>query len=179
MNIGILALQGDFREHSIILKKLKISPKEVRLPEHLKDIKGLIIPGGESTTMVKLLQLYKLDTAIKKKAGQGLPIYGTCAGAILLAKEILNTRQDSLGLIDISVSRNTYGAQINSFETDIKIKGMQKSFHAIFIRAPKIEKLGKNIVFLSSHKSFPVLIRQDNILISTFHPELTDDTRVQ
>lgn len=178
MKIGVLALQGDFREHINILKKLKLTPIEVRTKEELDSVKGLIIPGGESTTIGKLLKKYKLDKEIKRKHKEGMPIYGTCAGAILLAKEIINSEQHKLNLVDISIERNAYGRQIDSFEEKIRLPNSKKLFNAIFIRAPRIKDIRNGVRVLSRHKKEPVLIRSDNILISTFHPELTDDTRV-
>ena len=178
MKIGVLALQGDFREHINILKKLKITPIEVRTKEELDSVKALILPGGESTTMAKLLKKYLLDKEIKNRYKKGMPLYGTCAGAILLAKEILDSEQPRLSLIDISIERNAYGRQIDSFEADIVVPNSKKPFHAIFIRAPKIKEIRNGVKILSKHKNLPVLIRTDKILISTFHPELTDDTRI-
>ena len=128
MSIGVLALQGDFADHAKILKKLKTKVREVRTKEDLDKVAGLIIPGGESTTIGKLLKKYDLDKEIKKRSKKGMPIYGTCAGAILLAKEIKNSDQPSLGLIDITIERNAYGRQIDSFEENIQIKGMKKTF---------------------------------------------------
>ena len=139
MKIGVLALQGDFREHISILNKLKLEGVEVRTKQELDKVKGLIIPGGESTTMGKLLKKYKLDIEIKKRNKQGMPIYGTCAGAILLAKEIINSEQPRLNLIDISIDRNAYGRQTDSFEANIPFPGSKKLFNAIFIRAPIIK----------------------------------------
>ncbi len=178
LNIGVLALQGDFREHINILKKLKLIPVEIRTKEELDSVEGLIIPGGESTTMGKLLKKYKLAREIKRRYKEGMPIYGTCAGAILLAKEIIDSQQLKLDLIDISISRNAYGRQIDSFEAEIKVPDSKKPFNAVFIRAPKITEIRDCVKILSKHKKLPVLIRTDDILISTFHPELTDDTRI-
>jgi len=133
MNIGVLALQGDFKEHSKILKKLGHETTEVRSREDLDNIHGLIIPGGESTTIGKLLKKYALDSAIIKRHSKGMPIYGTCAGAILLGKEISNSDQMQLNLIDIAVKRNAYGRQIDSFEANITIKDMKEPYRAIFL----------------------------------------------
>ena len=178
-NIGVLALQGDFFDHIKILKKLNVNPVEVRTKDALDSVDALIIPGGESTTIGKLLKKYKLDREIKLRFKKGMPIYGTCAGAIVLAKEILNYEtQPRLGLVDISIDRNAYGRQIDSFETPLKIKGMKKKFNAIFIRAPIIKKIGKEIEVLAKHENKSVLIRNSHALISTFHPEMTEDRRV-
>jgi len=177
MKIGILALQGDVREHINILKKLDAQPVKVKLPADLEDIDALIIPGGESTTISLLMKKYKLDKAIKDKHKQGMPIYGTCAGAIILAKDIIESNQPKLGLVDISIKRNDYGRQIDSFEADLSIKDIG-NFKAIFIRSPMIKNLYNGVQILSEHKNKPVMVKQNNILITTFHPELTNDTRV-
>ena len=177
MKIGVLALQGDFREHISVLDKCKVNSVEVRLPEDLKNVDGLIIPGGESTVIGKLMQNNKLDTEIIKKYRQGMAIYGTCAGAILLSKNIMASNQPRLNLLDTSIKRNDYGRQADSFEKGIQIKNIGK-FNAIFIRAPIIEKIGNNVEILSELNSKPILIKQGKILASTFHPELTDDKRV-
>jgi len=173
--IGVLALQGDFREHIAMLKRLGADAKEVRTIEDFKQVNALIIPGGESTTIGKLLKETGLGKAVKQR---DIPIYGSCAGAILLAKNIEDSRQLKLNKIDISISRNSYGRQIDSFEDEIEIKGMKKKFPAVFIRAPKIIATGKDVEILATHNSFPILARQGNILISTFHPEMTDDARI-
>jgi 5'-phosphate synthase pdxT subunit len=178
LKIGVLALQGDFREHICALNKIGVESTEVKTKADLDGIDGLIIPGGESTAIGKLLSKYSLDKAIIKKYKKGMAIYGTCAGAILLAKEIEDSTQPSLGLIDMAIARNAYGRQIDSFEADIHITGMKKPFNAIFIRAPIITKIRNGVKIIAKHKSQPVMLRKDKILISTFHPELTDDLRV-
>ncbi len=161
LKIGVLALQGAFFEHIQILKKLRVKIYEVRTKNDLKNLDGLIIPGGESTTMNLLIG--EIKTAMKK-----LPIFGTCAGAILLAQQ---------GLIDMDVERNAYGSQLDSFEDNFKFKGIE--FHGIFIRAPKIKKVGKNVEILARNsKNEIVLVRQNHYLASTFHPELTDDIKI-
>ncbi|HJN56827.1 MAG TPA: pyridoxal 5'-phosphate synthase glutaminase subunit PdxT [Candidatus Woesearchaeota archaeon] len=177
MKIGILALQGSIREHSNIIKKLEANPVKVKFPEDMEDIDALIIPGGESTTIGALMKKYRLDKAIKEKHKQGMPIYGSCAGAILLAKEILDNRQIKLDLMDISIKRNEYGRQINSFEADLSIKDIG-DFKGIFIRAPVIKSFFNGAEILAEHRNCPVMVKQDNILLTTFHPELTDDTRI-
>jgi 5'-phosphate synthase pdxT subunit len=177
MKVGILALQGDVREHMSILRKLNAEPIKVKSKEDLTDIDALIIPGGESTTISLLMKKYKLDTAIKEKHKLGMPIYGTCAGAIVLAKNIIDSKQPKLALADISIKRNDYGRQINSFETELSIKDIGE-FKGIFIRAPTIKRFYNGVQTLAEHKNNPVMIKQDKILITTFHPELTDDTRV-
>ncbi len=177
MKIGILALQGDVREHKKALSKLGAEPVEVKLPHDLDDIDALIMPGGESTTIGMLMRKYKLDAKIRQKHNEGMPIYGTCAGAILLAKEIIGSKQPKLALADISIKRNDYGRQIDSFEADLSIKEIGE-FKGIFIRSPVIKSFFNGAEILSEHKNNPVMMRQDNILITTFHPELTNDTRV-
>ncbi|MBL7056128.1 pyridoxal 5'-phosphate synthase glutaminase subunit PdxT [Candidatus Woesearchaeota archaeon] len=177
MKVGILALQGNVREHASIIFKLGAEPIRVTNTKDLDDIDALIIPGGESTAISLLMQKNGFYSEIKKKNKLGMPVYGTCAGAILLAKTILGNSVKSLGLIDISVERNFYGAQIESFETDLEIKELGK-FNGIFIRAPRIKKLGKEVEVFASHEKSPVMIRSHNILVTTFHPELTNDSRV-
>ncbi len=172
-------MQGDFREHIAILKRLDAIPIEVRTKGDLDEAEALIIPGGESTTISKLIKKYRLGQEIKKRNRAGMPIYGTCAGAIVLAKEIIGYKdQATLGIIDVSIDRNAYGRQIDSFEAPISISGLKKKFNAIFIRAPIIKRMGDDIEVLARHDQEPVLIRQRNILIGTFHPELTEDPRV-
>ena len=170
-------MQGDFREHMQMLEKCKVDAVPVKLPEDLEDVNGLIIPGGESTAIGNLMQKYNLDKKIMQKYQSGMAIYGTCAGAILLAKDIFGSEQPRLGLLDISVARNNYGRQIDSFESELNIDKIGK-FNGIFIRAPVIEKIDNGIKVLSRLKNNPVLIQKDNILASTFHPELTNDKRV-
>ena len=177
MKVGILALQGDVREHIEILRKLNTESVKVKLPEDLDDIDALIIPGGESTTIGMLIKKYNLDTKIREKYAKGMPIYGTCAGAILLAKNIKNSGQPRLSLIDMEIERNAYGRQAESFETELNIKNMGK-FKGIFIRAPVVKKVYNGSEILAEHNNFPVMIKQGNILITTFHPELTSDARV-
>jgi|SRR3989338_2934191 len=175
--IGVLALQGDFREHIEMLKKCKVNAVEIRLPEDLKNIEGLIIPGGESTAIGNLMLRHKLDKEIIKKHKNGMAIYGTCAGAILLSKDIVGSSQPRLNLLDVSVKRNDYGRQIDSFEAELKIDWIG-NFNGIFIRAPVIEKVNDGVKILSKLNSKPVLIQKGNILASTFHPELTNDKKV-
>lgn len=175
--IGVLALQGDFKEHIEMLRKCNVSAAEVRLPDDLKEMDGLIIPGGESTTIGNLMQRYNIDKEIIKRHKQGMAIYGTCAGAILLAKDIVGSRQTRLRLLDISVKRNDYGRQIDSFEAELKVDKIGK-VRGVFIRAPVIEKVRNGVRILSKLDNNPVLIQKGNILASTFHPELTNDKRV-
>lgn len=176
MKIGVLALQGDVEEHLSILKKLKVNAVRIIAAEELKHIDGLIIPGGESTTISKLILKLGLDKEIISLANKGMPIYGTCAGAILLSKDIKDSAQPRLGLLDLTIERNSYGRQIDSFETDIYIEGIGK-FNGIFIRAPIIKDYN-DAKILSRLGSNPIFVISNNIMITTFHPELTNDTRV-
>jgi len=177
MKIGILALQGDVREHKNTLRKLDTETVNVKLPEDLDNIDGLIIPGGESSTIIKLMKKYNLDKKIIEKNKEGMSIYGTCAGAIILAKNIIGSNQPKLALADISIKRNDYGRQINSFESNLDIKDIGE-FKGIFIRAPVIKSFYNGAEVLAEHQNNPVMVRQNNVLITTFHPELADDTRV-
>ncbi len=177
MKIGVLSLQGDFKEHIEMLSKCGVDSALVKLPEDLKNISGLIIPGGESTAIGNLMQRHDLDKEIIKMHNHGMNIYGTCAGAILLAKDIIGSAQPRLGLLDISVKRNDYGRQADSFEAELDIENIGK-FNGIFIRAPVIENVDNGIKILSILQDKPVLVQKNNILASTFHPELTNDIRI-
>ena len=177
MRIGVLALQGAIKEHISMLRRCSVTPIEIRLPEDLDSIDALIIPGGESTTLSRLMRLYGLDKEITRKARLGLPIYGTCAGAILMSRKILNDSTHCLGIMNISVKRNSYGRQIDSFESLLGIKYIG-SFQGIFIRAPVIDSVHNGAEILSKHDGNIVMVRQNNLLASTFHPELTNDIRV-
>lgn len=177
MKIGVLALQGSFKEHINTLIKCNVDTVEVRLPKDLEDVNGLIIPGGESTTILKLMKKFGLDKAIIKKYSEGMVIYGTCAGAILLAKNIVDSKQASLGLIDISIRRNAYGRQIDSFEAELDIENIGK-VRGVFIRAPIIESTTNGAKVLATFNHKAVFVEQNNILVSTFHPELTSDTKI-
>lgn len=178
--IGVLGMQGDIREHVEFLKNMDVGVTIVKLPKHLETIDALIIPGGESTTIWKLMKITGLDVSLKEKIEQGLPVYGTCAGMIVLAKEIENfPAQETLGAIDIKVKRNAFGRQVDSFEADLEIKYIDgKPFRGVFIRAPLITSYGKDVEILSEYDGKPVMARQKNILVSSFHPELTNDSRV-
>ncbi|MBL7995452.1 pyridoxal 5'-phosphate synthase glutaminase subunit PdxT [bacterium] len=177
--IGVLALQGDFEAHQRMLNKLSIENIAVRKAEQLEDLNGLIIPGGESTTLIKLLHAFDLADPIKEFYKMGKGFFGTCAGSILLAKEIENSDQFRFGFIDITVERNGYGRQVDSFEDDIHAKEFGKRpIHAIFIRAPKITACGKSVSVLAEKDNSILIAKEKNVLVSTFHPELTDDTRL-
>lgn len=176
MKIGVLALQGSVIEHVKMLKRCGVEPILVKLPHDLNEINGLIIPGGESTTIGKLMKRYELDKEIKRRYKEGMPIYGTCAGAILLAKSIIDSKQPKLRLMDISVKRNDYGRQVDSFEAELDIFG--KPFRGIFIRAPVIDAVHDGCKILGKFRDKPVMVEQGNLLVSTFHPELTNDLRL-
>jgi 5'-phosphate synthase pdxT subunit len=178
--IGVLALQGDFREHLAMVRSLGADARLVRLPEELELIDGLIIPGGESTTMGKLMVSYGVDAAIVDRYHAGkLAIYGTCAGMILLAREIEGYQdQPTLGLLDVSVHRNAFGRQKESGEEDLTVEGLATPLHAVFIRAPVIVRTGPAVKILARVAQGPVYVQQGRLLASSFHPELGSDTRV-
>jgi 5'-phosphate synthase pdxT subunit len=179
MKIGILALQGDFAEHAAVLEHLDVEPVEVRLPEQLASLAGLIIPGGESTTIGKLATEFSLVEPLREFAHEKA-IWGTCAGAIFLARDA-RRNQPVLGLMDITVERNAFGRQVASFETELEVPVLESSstpFHAIFIRAPLIESVGPGVdVLCRLPDGRIVAARQDKLLATSFHPELTDDDR--
>lgn len=178
--IGILAIQGDVREHGLMLSAIGQQWEEVRLPSQLYDLDGLIIPGGESTTIVQMIDTYDLRIPLQSLATNGLAVWGTCAGMIVVAKKLSDRKPVPLGLIDIEVSRNAFGRQIDSFETTVTITGIDgPPVHAVFIRAPQVINVGPNVDVLSTLGSEdPVVIRENKILATSFHPELTHDTRM-
>jgi 5'-phosphate synthase pdxT subunit len=184
MRIGVLALQGDFIEHEQILKSIGIDAVEVRLPEQLRDLDGLIIPGGESTTFGKLAAEFGLIEPLRAFCQSGKPAWGTCAGMIFLAKDV-GRKQPVLGLMDVKVKRNAFGRQVDSFEVDLDIpalnaieNGQPHPFHAIFIRAPLLESVGKGVEVLAKLDDGTIVAaRQGKLLATSFHPELTQDTR--
>ncbi len=177
--VGVLALQGDFLEHLQALRRVGVEAKEVRLPRELEEVDGLIIPGGESTTIARLMKIYDLAEPIKGQAQAGLPIFGTCAGMIVVAQNILDFDQFSLDLIDIDVKRNAFGRQVDSFEMDLPVKDLgEEPFHTVFIRAPIIQRTGPEVkVIAQLPDGTPVAAKQGNVMVSSFHPELTDDPR--
>ena len=179
MKIGVLAVQGDFAEHLAALRKLGVDGQEVRLPEHLKGMDGLIIPGGESTTLGRLMRIYDLREPIEQMARQGKSIWGTCAGMIMMAHEITEEDPVPLQLLDIGVHRNAFGRQVDSFEQDLEIAGFDHvPFHGIFIRSPVINRVGQDVKVLAAlSEDQPVAVRQGCMLATAFHPELTNDTR--
>jgi 5'-phosphate synthase pdxT subunit len=168
MTIGVLAVQGNFREHAAMLRRLGADAVEVRKPEQLDGLDGLVIPGGESTTFMRLMRLYGLDRAVAEFGGA---IFGTCAGMIVLDR-------NHLGLVDLEVERNAWGRQVHSFEADLDIDGEPEPLRGVFIRAPWIAAAGPKVEILAEHDGHPVLARQGRVLVAAFHPELTDDTRV-
>ena len=178
--IGVLALQGAFAAHAEHLTGLGADTRLVRRAEHLEGLTGLVLPGGESTTMSNLLVSSGLDTSLREAIRDGLPVFGTCAGMILLARDILDGRPDQISFdaLDITVRRNGYGRQVDSFETDLDIDSLDVPFHAVFIRAPVIETIGADVEVLASHSGRPVLVRSGRVMAASFHPELTDDSRV-
>jgi 5'-phosphate synthase pdxT subunit len=168
LRIGVLAVQGNFREHAQMLRRLGADAVEVRKPEELEGLDGLVIPGGESTTFMRLMRLYGLDEAVRRFAR---PVFGTCAGMIVLDRE-------HLGLVDVRVRRNAFGRQVASFETDLELPGEAEPVRAVFIRAPWIEEVGDGVEVLAEVDGRPVLAREGRFLVAAFHPELTDDTRL-
>ena len=179
MLIGVLAIQGDFIEHINILQTLGVECREIRLPEQLSDVVGLIIPGGESTTLSRLLTRYDLRQPIKQLATDGKPLWGTCAGMIMMASEITENDPVPLEIMDIGVQRNAFGRQIDSFEQELEITGFDETpYHAIFIRAPVIKRVGSGVSIMASlQDGRPVAVQQANLMATSFHPELTKDSR--
>ncbi|HKG23175.1 MAG TPA: pyridoxal 5'-phosphate synthase glutaminase subunit PdxT [Blastocatellia bacterium] len=177
MKIGVMAIQGDFAAHARALSRLGVAPFEVRTESDLDGIDGLILPGGESTTMLKLLTEENLVEPIKALAIAGRPLFGTCAGAILLAREVANPAQPSLSLIDIGIERNAYGRQVDSFIGEARTVLEGGPLEAVFIRAPRIKRVGLEVDVLADVGGEPVFVREKNILAATFHPELTEDSR--
>ncbi len=177
--VGVLALQGDFREHKEALRRLGVEAKEVRKPEHLEGLKALVVPGGESTTIGKLAREYGLEEAVRRRVEEGsLALFGTCAGAIWMAKEILGyPEQPRLGVLDAAVERNAFGRQVESFEEEVEVRGLGP-FPGVFIRAPVFRRLGEGVEVLAELGGLPVLVRQGKLLASSFHPELTEDPRL-
>jgi len=166
--IGVLAVQGNVREHAAMLRRLGAEPVEVRKPEELEDVDGLVIPGGESTTFMRLMRLYGLDEAVRRFEA---PILGTCAGMIVLDR-------NHLGLVDVSVNRNAYGRQVASFEADLRLDDGEEPLRGVFIRAPRVAEAGPDVEVLTELDGEAVLLREGRFLVASFHPELTDDTRV-
>jgi 5'-phosphate synthase pdxT subunit len=177
--IGVLALQGDVREHVTALTAAGAEVRSVKRPEDLAGLDGIVLPGGESTTMGRLLVLFDLLDPLRALLGEGLPAFGTCAGMILLAAEVVGGRPDQqlLGGLDVTVRRNAFGSQVQSFETDLDVEGVG-SLHGVFIRAPWVERTGPDVSVLATVEGHPVAVRQGQLLATSFHPELTGDSRV-
>ncbi len=180
MIIGVLALQGDFAEHIAILEELGVETQEVRLPHQLKGLDGLIMPGGESTTLSRLMTIYDLREPVQAMAARGKAIWGTCAGMVMMASEITEQDPVPLKIMDIGVLRNAFGRQIDSFEQDLSVAGLDDPlYHAVFIRAPVITRVGDQVQVLASlPDGRPVAVQQGQLLATSFHPELTSDTRL-
>lgn len=183
--MGVLALQGDFAEHASMLRSLGAEVVEVRAPAQLEGVEGMVIPGGESTTLSMLLDSSELRGPLASRIGAGLPVLGTCAGMILLASEVVDGRPDqwSFRAIDLTVRRNAFGRQLDSFEADLEVRGLVGGpVHAVFIRAPVVERAGPEVEVLASvevaGESRPVVCRQGEVVVAAFHPELADDTRL-
>jgi 5'-phosphate synthase pdxT subunit len=168
VKIGVLAVQGNFREHAAMLRRLGAEAVEVRQPDQFDGLDGLVLPGGESTTFMHLMRLYGIDRALRDYRGA---ILGTCAGMIVLDR-------NHLGLVDLEVERNAWGRQVHSFEADLDVEGEELPLRGVFIRAPWIESAGPGVEILAEHDGHPVLARQGRVLVAAFHPELTEDTRV-
>jgi 5'-phosphate synthase pdxT subunit len=179
--LGVLALQGAFAAHRRRLAELGVASRDVRQPRDLLGVDGLVMPGGESTTMSRLLVSSGLFDAIDARIDDGLPVFGTCAGLILLAREIHDGRPDqrSFGALDVTVQRNGYGRQLDSFETELDVAGLEgEPFHGVFIRAPRVEAAGPAVEVLAEHRGDPVLVRQGPVMAAAFHPELAPDHRL-
>jgi pyridoxal 5'-phosphate synthase pdxT subunit len=179
--IGVLALQGAFASHQQRLAELGAATLQVRTPDDLTGVDALVMPGGESTTMSKLLVSSGLFDAIERRIAEGMAVFGTCAGMILLATEVLDGRADqrSFGVIDVSVRRNGYGRQVDSFEAELDVASLAGgTFHGVFIRAPKVERVGAGVEVLAEHEGVPVLARSGRVTVASFHPELANDARL-
>jgi len=180
MKVGVLALQGAFASHAAMLGEAGATPVEVRRAHELAEVDALVMPGGESTTMSMLLDIAELSEPLAGRLADGMPVFGTCAGMILLAVEVLDGRSDqrSMGAIDLDVRRNGYGRQVDSFETELAVEGFDDTFPGIFIRSPVVERIGPDVEVLAEVEGRPVLCRQGNVLVASFHPELAGDVRI-
>ena len=179
--VGVLAIQGDYREHRTLLESLGADVKEIRLPDQLDEVDGLIIPGGESTTIVQLIDIYNMREKLRERVlNEGMPTWGTCAGMIVMAQKLSDHRPNPLKLMNIEVSRNAFGRQVDSFETDLEVEDMDgPPYHAVFIRAPVVDTIGEGVRIISSlDDGRPVAVRQGHMLATAFHPELTNDPRM-
>jgi 5'-phosphate synthase pdxT subunit len=178
VTVGILALQGDVREHAAAVRSVGAEPVEVRTPTDLDHIDALVIPGGESTTIGRLARLHGLLDPLRKHIRSGLPTLGTCAGMIFLASATTEREQDQLGVLDATVERNAFGRQNESFEADLRVEGLDEPVHGVFIRAPWIESVGSDVEVLATWADHPVMVRQGTVLATSFHPELVGDARI-
>ncbi|MEA2505971.1 MAG: pyridoxal 5-phosphate synthase pdxT subunit [Actinomycetota bacterium] len=180
MKVGVLALQGDVREHERALDALGATPVRVKRAEELDAVQALIIPGGESTTIGKLLDRFELLQPLNDKVADGMPVYGTCAGLILMAHTVVGKEEapHRVGALDVDIRRNAYGRQVESFEADLEVEGLDSAFRAVFIRAPLIERAGDDVSIIATYDGHPVLVKQDRLLASSFHPEMTGDHRI-
>ena len=176
--IAVLALQGGFAAHGQRLAEIGLDSFEARKPEELEEAAGLVLPGGESTTLWKFFENAPWEDAIRRFAESGRPVLGTCAGAIVLAREVTNPPQKGLGVLDVAVERNAYGRQVDSFVGEVEAPALGGTLPAVFIRAPKIRRVGEGVDILATRDGEPVLVRQGNVVAATFHPELTADTKV-
>jgi 5'-phosphate synthase pdxT subunit len=176
MKIGVLALQGDFREHGMVLADAGVSPVEVRTPAQLDEVEALVVPGGESTAISRLARLYGLVGPIRERARAGMPMLGTCAGMIVMAERV-EGGEPLLSLVDITVRRNAYGRQVDSFEADVAVEGVGE-VRGVFIRAPWVEGAGSEVRVLAEHDGRPVVLEQGNLVVAAFHPELARDARL-
>jgi len=178
--IGILSLQGAFKAHELAVRECGASTLHVRTPDDLDRVDALVMPGGESTTMSHLLTTSNLFDPIAKRLSDDMPVFGTCAGMILLAQKVHDARPDqrSFAALDIDVRRNAYGRQVDSFECDLSVTDLDEEFHAVFIRAPRVERIGEGVEVLARHDGTPVLVRQGRMMAASFHPELTPNVRI-
>jgi 5'-phosphate synthase pdxT subunit len=172
---GVLALQGDFREHALVLAAAGASPVEVRTPQDLAGVDLLVIPGGESTTMGKLAHAVGLVEPVRSRVAEGMPVFGTCAGMIVLAQRVAGG-EPLFGVLDVTVQRNAYGRQVDSFEADVDVDGIDHPVRGVFIRAPRVEAVGPDVRVLAVHEGHPVVLEQGNVVVASFHPELVGET---
>jgi pyridoxal 5'-phosphate synthase pdxT subunit len=177
MKVGVLALQGDFREHGFVLRALGVEPVEVRTEDQLMEVEALVIPGGESTAISKLARQHDLVEPIVDRARKGMPMLGTCAGMIVMAERVTGF-EPLLGLVDVTVTRNAYGRQVESFEADVDVEGIDEPVRGVFIRAPQVDRVGDGVHVLAEYAGKPVVAEQGNLLIAAFHPELVGETRL-
>jgi 5'-phosphate synthase pdxT subunit len=177
LKVGVLALQGDFEAHGRLLEGAGATPIQIRTADELASVDALVIPGGESTTIGKLATTYELVEPLRERASSGMPVLGTCAGMIVCARRLTEGDQPLLGIVDVTVRRNAYGRQVESFETELEVAGVGE-MHAVFIRAPWVEEVGNGVDVLASHRGHPVVLRDRNVTLASFHPELSGDDRL-